>query len=302
VKAKKTKTAEKLPKRLQRHIKLTLVPHGANQYRPHLVRRTGLLAVLLLVVGLQAAYGMATGGTVLGARQAISADDLLNVTNQERQKAGLSSLVSDAQLSKAAFMKAQDMFKNQYWAHTSPDGVTPWQWFGKAGYNYAYAGENLAKDFGSASAVMTAWMSSPEHRANILSNHYTQVGFAVVDGTLNGSPTVLVVALYGEPANALAAGTVSSNRTVPTTIAPAIKGVPLWTRIVVAAEAFTPAALIGLIVLTLASAVATAAHLYRNRLPKKLRQTPYRHHGVYKAVGLGAVIIAMISLYSGGQI
>jgi len=300
VKAKKTKTTEKLPKQLRRHIKLTLVPHGANQYRPHLIRRAGLFAVLLLVIGLQASYGLMTGGTVLGARQAISADELLNQTNQQRSTAGLPSVSANDQLSRAAFMKAEDMFKHQYWAHTSPSGITPWQWFGKAGYNYVYAGENLAKDFGSAGAVMTAWMGSPAHRANILSDHYTQAGFAVVDGTLNGSPAVLVVALYGEPANALAGAT--APRTTPTTAAPAIREVPLWTRIVVAAEAFTPAAIIGLIVLTIASAVATAAHLYRNKLPKKLRQTPYRHHGIYKAIGLTAVIIAMVSLYSGGQI
>lgn len=242
-----------------------------------------------------------TGGTVLGVKQPISAEELLTLTNQQRAEAGLASVKANAELSKAAFMKANDMFEHQYWAHTSPSGVTPWQWFDKAGYNYVYAGENLAKDFGSASAVMTAWMGSTDHRANVLNEHYTQVGFAVVDGTLDGHPTVLVVALYGEPVRALAGATAA--QPTPTTAAPAVRdSVPFWTRIVVAAEAFTPAAIIGLIVLTLASVVATAAHLYRNRLPYKLRRTPYRHHGIYKTIGLSALIIVMVSLYSGGQI
>ncbi|HEU4715853.1 MAG TPA: CAP domain-containing protein, partial [Candidatus Saccharimonadales bacterium] len=248
----KTKTAARVRKQLRRHVKLTLVPHGANQYRPHLIRRTGLAVVLLLVIGLQGVYGLMTGGTVLGVNQPISAEELLTLTNQRRAEAGLTSVKANAELSKAAFMKANDMFEHQYWAHTSPSGVTPWQWFDKAGYNYAYAGENLAKDFGSASSVMTAWMGSTDHRANILNEHYTQVGFAVVDGTLDGRPTVLVVALYGEPVRALAGA--AAAQPTPTTTAPAVRdSVPFWTRIVVAAEAFTPAAIIGLIVLTLAS-------------------------------------------------
>ena len=299
----KAKTNTKKPvgfkKQLHHHLKLALVPHGANQYRPHLVRRQGLSLVILAVVVVQGAYGIFSSGTVLGAQQRISTGDLLVETNQQRQVNKLPVLALDERLSKAALLKAQDMFKQQYWAHTAPDGTTPWHWFGTVGYNYAYAGENLAKDFPSSGAVTTAWMSSAEHRANILSANYTQIGLAVVDGTLNAKPTTLVVALYGEPVSALAG---VAAPTKPLVKAAAMQEVSLDSRLVAAAKSFTLPALLSLTILTIASAVATVAHFYRKKLPKHLRQSWYLHHGFYKTFGLISVAIMVISLYTGGQI
>jgi uncharacterized protein YkwD len=293
VKAKNTKT--KLPAPIVRHhFKMAFVPHSANQYRPHFTRRMSLMLIVAVVLGSQLAYGVPTA---LGMRQAISADGLLSATNQQRQSHHVASLQLSDMLSKAATLKAQDMFTQQYWAHTAPDGTTPWHWFEAAGYSYAYAGENLAKDFTSASAVTTAWMNSEQHRANILSVHYTQVGFATASGVLDGKATTVVVALYGRPASALGVAAASSQPIAATS--PAMSA---WTRMVVAAQSFTPAALLGLIMLTIASIVASSAHLYRSKLPKKLRQTPYRYHGFYKAAGLVSIAITIISLYGSGQI
>lgn len=297
----KTKTAARVRKQLRRHVKLTFVPHSANQYRPHLIRAHGLAIVVGLVIILQIGHGLLGGGNVLGASQPIAASDLLADTNAERAKNNLRPLNLDPQLSKAAFLKAQDMFKQQYWAHTAPDGTTPWHWFGVVGYDYDYAGENLARNFGSAAAVMAAWMASPEHRANILNSHYTQLGLAVMDGTYNGQPETLVVALYGKPVASAPAGLVTAGTATPTA-APKEHAISLWTRTVMAAQSFTPAALLGLIILTIASIVAAATHLYRERLPKKLRQSHYRHHGAYKAAGLISLAVVIISLYGGGQI
>lgn len=298
----KTKTAARVRKQLRRHVKLTFVPHNANQYRPHLIRAHGLAIVIALVVVLQLGHSLLGRGNVLGATQPIAASDLLADTNAARAKNNLKPLTLDTKLSKAAFLKAQDMFNQQYWAHTAPNGTTPWHWFGAVGYDYDYAGENLARNFGSASAVMAAWMASPEHEANILNAHYTQLGLAVVDGTYRGQPQTLVVALYGKPVEAtVSTATLGAASTTPTA-APTAHTINLWTRIVMAAESFTPAALLGLIILTIASIVAGVAHLYRQRLPKKLRQTHYRHHGAYKAIGLISLAVVIISLYGGGQI
>ena len=85
------------------------------------------------------------------------------------------------------------MFSKDYWAHNAPDGTTPWVFIKNTGYNYIYAGENLARGFNSASDVINAWMNSPEHRQNVLSPNYQNVGFAVATGTLSGEDTVLVV-------------------------------------------------------------------------------------------------------------
>jgi hypothetical protein len=63
------------------------------------------------------------------------------------------------------------------------------------------AGENLAYGFGSSDQVMTAWMHSPEHRANIMNSVYQDVGFATANvANYQGTgPETIVVAEYGEP-------------------------------------------------------------------------------------------------------
>jgi hypothetical protein len=96
-------------------------------------------------------------------------------------------------------MKADDMAAKSYFAHTSPEGIDPWYWFNQAGYKFTYAGENLAVDFSDSSAVNTAWMNSPTHRANLLDQHYTEIGIATADGMYQGHMTTFVVEEFGTP-------------------------------------------------------------------------------------------------------
>lgn len=135
--------------------------------------------------------------SVLGDSVNISTNSLLNITNQDRQEHGLSLLTLNNKLDQAATNKAADMFKKDYWAHDSPTGETPWDFITKAGYNYAYAGENLARGYSSSQSVVAAWMASPEHRTNMLSVSYKDVGFAVEQGNLTGQNTILVVEMFG---------------------------------------------------------------------------------------------------------
>lgn len=118
-------------------------------------------------------------------------------TNQKRVENGLSPLSNSKELSGAASKKVDDMFAKNYWAHNSPDGITPWVFIKQSGYNYVYAGENLARGFSNSSDVVNAWMASPTHRANILSGNYNDVGFAIKSGNLNGEQTFLVVQELG---------------------------------------------------------------------------------------------------------
>lgn len=281
--------------KLKRHLKLALVPHHHNQYRPHLVRSAGLLLVILAVIGLQAGYNVSTGGSVLGAKASVTPDALITDTNAQRVAHDLLPLQDSPQLAQAAYLKAKDMFANQYWAHVSPSGTTPWQWFAKVDYNYTYAGENLAKNFKTADAAMTAWMASPEHRANILDTHYRDVGFAVVDGVLDGKPTTLIVALYGAPAAQATTAAVTSTAST--------HGISPLARFDVILESLTPAAIVAAALLMLVAIVALAAHLYRHKLPKAYRQAWQKHHhGIIKAAGMMMLLLVVLSLYSGGQI
>ncbi len=296
---KNTHTKRPIHHKVHRHLKLTFVPHVANQFRPHLVRSYGILVILGLVgAAFVASNPQLAESSVLGSQATVSSEQLLDDTNAERTNQQLQPLAYNETLAAAAFLKAQDMFKEQYWAHTSPKGATPWQWFAEAGYNYAYAGENLAKNFTTADAAVTAWMGSPDHRKNILNAQYTEVGFAVADGVLNGKHAKLIVALYGAPAAPTVAGALA-----PQSVSPAGPAAlsPI-TRFGVAVQSMTPAVLGSVVLLLFAALVAIATHAYRHRLPKPVRMSWRYHHGLYKSVGLTAVAVVLVALYSGGQI
>lgn len=210
----------------RKYLKHWFVPHKHNDHRPHATRIHGLALLAALILALQGSahpQGGLTSTLIKGphvlayATGSITPDELLVLTNQERAANGLPALSLDSRLNLSAQLKAADMFKNDYWNHVSPACVQPWYWFTLAGYNYTYAGENLAKDFDTAQGVMDGWMNSPGHRANILDPNYTAVGFAVENGLLptqppdvtpscatptpeNNAPTTLVVAHYGSTA------------------------------------------------------------------------------------------------------
>lgn len=184
-----------------------LLPSRQNKYHPHLLRPTGLALVVVLLLGINLAYNLSSAHrfAVLGAATDINATDVISLTNQNRTNNGLVALHTNSRLTAAAQAKAKDMFAKDYWAHDSPDGKTPWDFIVAAGYSYSTAGENLAKDFDTSAGVVNAWMNSAEHRANILNKSFVDVGVAVMNGTLQGETTTLVVALYASPAPVKAA-------------------------------------------------------------------------------------------------
>ena len=280
-----------------RAVKLAVIPHKDNDYRPHLIRRYGLVAVVFVVVGLQFGYNLSTTGNVLGRVSDITINSLFEQTNQTRIQAGVAPLKLDDKLNQAAYLKAQDMFSDQYWAHNSPDGTQPWKWFGDVSYNYNEAGENLAKGFTSTSAVIVAWLNSPEHKANLIKDSYQDVGFAVVSGELDGQSTSIVVALYGLPAvSAVASAQSTFSEAVPT------GQTNILTQFAVALQSISPAVMAGLALIAIVIIVASYSHAFRHKLPKVLRKSWYHHHGLYKAVGMVSLGLIIIFLYGGGQI
>lgn len=124
---------------------------------------------------------------------------LSNLTNSERAEQNLSVLAENVLLDQSAQLKANDMAEKGYFAHNSPDGKRPWYWFEQVGYKYSYAGENLAVDFNESEDVVSAWMNSPTHRANIMKGAYTEVGTAIATGTYKGKEAVFVVQHYASP-------------------------------------------------------------------------------------------------------
>ncbi|PKG23415.1 CAP domain-containing protein, partial [Niallia nealsonii] len=106
---------------------------------------------------------------------------VVELTNKERAKNGLSALTLDTELSKVARAKSQDMSKNNYFDHNSPTYGSPFDMMKQFGISYKAAGENIAKGQTTPEEVVKAWMNSEGHRANILSSKFTHIGVGYVE-------------------------------------------------------------------------------------------------------------------------
>ena len=188
---------------MARLLSTLFIPQRKNNYKAVLAQ-PGFLAIFLCIYLLNQSIirsiSIAHPG-ILGFSSEITSGKVLKQTNQQRINEGLESLRYSEALSASAQAKAEHMFANDYWAHNAPDGTTPWDFFKDADYQYLIAGENLAKDFYDTSGMMSAWMKSPTHRDNIINSKYKEIGIGVVNGTLSGVKTTLVVQHFGTPLN-----------------------------------------------------------------------------------------------------
>jgi hypothetical protein len=190
---------------MKRVFKKAFIPHEGNDFRPHALRAKTVVPVVAVLVVLQIALWWASPliprSRLFGI---IEVSALTDGTNEARAAQDVSMLQMSPLLQAAAQEKANDMVANNYFAHTSPQGLSPWYWFSKVGYSFSYAGENLAVNFSDSGDVTTAWLNSPEHRENILDPHFTQIGMAVAQGTFQGHSATYVVELFGAPSAAAA--------------------------------------------------------------------------------------------------
>ncbi|TKD72033.1 CAP domain-containing protein [Pseudalkalibacillus hwajinpoensis] len=106
---------------------------------------------------------------------------VVNLTNQEREKAGLPALEVDSELSKVAQAKSEDMRDNNYFAHNSPTYGSPFDMMNQFGVEYQTAGENIAKGQQTPEEVVNAWMNSEGHRKNIMNGSFTHIGVGYVE-------------------------------------------------------------------------------------------------------------------------
>jgi uncharacterized protein YkwD len=132
------------------------------------------------------------------AREKASTNEMLRLVEKERAALGIGPLRRVPELDAAAAERAQDMASRDYFAHISPDGVTPGKQIIAAGYQADLCGENIASGYVTARDVVQAWMASPGHRANILEPRFQDIGLAFVEapGTESG---VLWVQEFGQP-------------------------------------------------------------------------------------------------------
>jgi len=128
----------------------------------------------------------------------ITRDNVLAQMNAVRADRGLPPLRFESRLQKAADDRMRDMEEQEYWAHESPDGRSPFTWLRAESYDFEFAAENLAAGFETNEVLVQSWMESPGHRANIISPLYADCGIAIIDGSTKGRAAgKSVVVMFG---------------------------------------------------------------------------------------------------------
>ncbi len=175
------------------------LPHKETHKKAEFISWHLLLVYVLIFMFLQVSFSILgyTNPGVLGTDSSVTKEEVIELTNKEREKLGLPALKESSSLDKAAEAKAANMFEENYWAHFAPSGKSPWDFILGSGYTFTYAGENLAKNFYTSEEAVKAWMNSPSHKENITNSKYEDIGIAVVDGNLNGQKTTLIVQMFG---------------------------------------------------------------------------------------------------------
>lgn len=134
------------------------------------------------------------------AKSQLTQIGVINLTNSERKAQGFAVLSRNSKLDASAAAKVDDMFAQQYFEHDSPSGVGVDDLAQNAGYAYIVVGENLAMgNFKDDQALVSAWMASPGHRANILNTRFTEIGVAAKRGMFEGREVWLAVQEFGKP-------------------------------------------------------------------------------------------------------
>jgi uncharacterized protein YkwD len=171
--------------------------------RPHTLLATVVL-MLALAPATAAAACSDTSLRPTSGNLPRQAKATLCLINQQRSARGLTALEADPRLSRAARRFANDMVRQQFFAHLAPSGETPVARVQRTGYLLGarawVLAENIAWGAGTAStpsAVVRGWMRSPGHRAAILDARFRELGLGIALGAPSGGPGVTVTAEFG---------------------------------------------------------------------------------------------------------
>jgi uncharacterized protein YkwD len=216
-------------------LKDHFIPSSANAYRPQSLGRDFLVSIIAVVCVVEGflATSLMLENKAPQFSAAVLESALVSLTNTARGQAREPALTVSPALTRAAQAKAEDMAAQGYFAHIAPDGKEAWDYMQEAGYDYAYAGENLAAHFYDSNDVVRAWLDSPSHRANIMRPSYREIGIGIAHGNYQGTDTVFVVQLFGVSKEAL------GMRSAPAAVAVASKAAT--SSGIVAAAAQSPA-------------------------------------------------------------
>ena len=190
---------------MYKKTKKYFIPHKDNEHKPYIFRWKAVLVILSLLLFVEI-YFLAqvlliipSDNIIFNMRASIIPDAIFSFTNDNRLDNDLNYLKRNSLLDEAANLKAEDMASEEYFAHTSPEGLKAWDFINKVGYKFNSAGENLAINFLDSQDTINAWMDSPTHRANILNNNFTEIGIGMAKGEYEGKETIFIVQLLAFP-------------------------------------------------------------------------------------------------------
>jgi uncharacterized protein YkwD len=127
--------------------------------------------------------GAITGNAASSSELNLAAQVLVLVNQERANNGGLPPLVNNAAMAQVAYDHSWDMQNRSFFSHTNPGGADPFDRMAGAGISYSNAGENIAMGYATPADVMTGWMNSSGHRANILNVNYTEIGIGVREGS-----------------------------------------------------------------------------------------------------------------------
>ena len=175
-------------------------PDTLNDEIKHLVLPMAIGLIILTAFVLTPLFlfsNKTSSGTIAANEISINSGEIFNLTNQERENAGLNALTANELLNIAAQNKAISMYQRDYFMHTTPEGKKFYEWIEDTGYDYSIVGENLAVNFSKNESIVNLWMQSTKHKKNILNSEYAETGIAVIE--TGDSRKAVVVQLFGAP-------------------------------------------------------------------------------------------------------
>jgi hypothetical protein len=113
--------------------------------------------------------------------------EAIALINVEREKVGCPKVGVNPLLDQTALVHSTDMAVNDYYAHTSPEGVDFTQRIQDAGYHYAVAGEVLFKGPQTPEEAVNGWMASPVHRDILMLCDMTELGMGLWSDPASGN-------------------------------------------------------------------------------------------------------------------
>lgn len=153
----------------------------ANMLNHH---KQATIVFLLLTSTIVGCTNISESPLVLGSQSDLSSSQIYALVNQRRAEMDVTPLIYDPVLEGAAEAKARHMIEFGYWDHQDPlSGTQPWDFIQEAGYEYIYAGENLARGFDDSGKLVQGWMNSVSHRQTLLDARYSHTGIAAIEYT-----------------------------------------------------------------------------------------------------------------------